>query len=141
MADKLPQRKIADDENESTALLGPSNNSGVDEFPYKKNRLKPIDYASIIQKGEPWTDPTFPPGPQILFANSRHHASHDKWNYNEEDQQFYWRRASDHFKDKGKTLVIQDGIDPTDIIQGKLANCYFLAAVAGLAEDDPDLAR
>jgi hypothetical protein len=30
-----------------------------------------------------------------------------------------------------------DGIDPTDIQQGKIADCYFLAAVAGLAADEP----
>ena len=36
-------------------------------------------------------------------------------------------------------MTVFDGIDPTDIVQGKIANCYFLAAVAGLAEDPPDL--
>jgi hypothetical protein len=34
-----------------------------------------------------------------------------------------------------------DGIDPTDICQGKIANTYFLASVAGLAEDPPEIAH
>lgn len=54
-------------------------------------------------------------------------------------RKFYWRRAGDHFKDLGIEMTVFDGIDPTDIVQGKIANCYFLAAVAGLAEDPPDL--
>lgn len=32
-------------------------------------------------------------------------------------------------------MEVFDGIDPTDIVQGKIADCYFLAALAGLAED------
>ena len=54
---------------------------------------------------------------------------------------FYWRRATDHFKDLNCKTLIFDGIDPTDIVQGKLANCYFLAALAGLAEDEPGKAH
>ena len=34
----------------------------VDEFPYKKSRLQPIDYEAIIKNNEPWSDPTFPHG-------------------------------------------------------------------------------
>jgi len=34
--------------------------------------------------------------------------------------------------------LVFDGIDPTDIVQGKIADCYFLAALAGLAEDEPE---
>jgi hypothetical protein len=37
--------------------------------------------------------------------------------------------------------MVFDGIDPTDIVQGKIANCYFLAAVSGLAEDPPEIAH
>lgn len=30
------------------------------EFPYMSGRLKEIDWQAIIEKGEPWEDPTFP---------------------------------------------------------------------------------
>jgi hypothetical protein len=66
--------------------------------------------------------------------------SHCNWNYIEAER-FYWRRASDHFKDKNCKVSVFDGIDPTDIIQGKVADCYFLAALAGLAEDAPERAH
>jgi len=56
-------------------------------------------------------------------------------------KKFYWRRAPDHFKDKGAITKVFDGIDPTDICQGKIANCYFLASIAGLAEDPPEIAH
>lgn len=75
-----------------------------------------------------------------MFINGEFHQGHSNWVY-EAGEKFYWRRATDHFKDRGCKTLIFDGIDPTDIIQGKIANCYFLAAVAGLAEDPPDTAH
>jgi len=113
----------------------------IDDFPYMSTRLCPVDYKSIIKKGEKWNDPEFPHGPQALFINERYHSSNeDMWKYRP-DKAFYWRRASDHFKEKNWDFKVYDGIDPTDIIQGKLANCYFLASLAGLAEDPPDIAH
>ena len=35
----------------------------ADPYPYKKTRLKEIDYKMIIDRGEPWSDPYFPHGP------------------------------------------------------------------------------
>lgn len=51
-------------------------------------------------------------------------------------KQFYWRRARDHFADKKMDWDIfdADGIEPSDIEQGKIANSYFLAGLAGMAE-------
>ena len=98
-----------------------------------------MPYKDIIKRGVPWNDPTFPHGPQALFINGRKHQSHQSWEYNEDAQRFYWRRASEHFKDKGMKTVVFDGIDPNDIQQGKCANCYFLASLSGLAEDEPEI--
>ena len=39
------------------------------EFPYMSSRLKEIPWQEIIERGEPWTDPTFPPGPECLFIS------------------------------------------------------------------------
>lgn len=91
-------------------------------------------------KGELWNDPTFPHGPQALFRNGQAHLSgHTDWEYYDRPHTFYWRRARDHFRDKNLRWDLFDGIDPTDIYQGKIANCYFLAALAGLAEDPPKM--
>lgn len=42
-----------------------------------------------------------------------------------------FRRLSDI---EGKNVAIFNGIDPNDIIQGELGNCYYLSAVSALAE-------
>ena len=41
-----------------------------------------------------------------------------------------WRRASDVYGHNGQPLRVFNGIDPTDIIQGVLGDCYFLGCVA-----------
>lgn len=42
-----------------------------------------------------------------------------------------WKRANDH---RPGAQVFVDGIQQTDIKQGALGNCYFLASVAAIAE-------
>ena len=46
-----------------------------------------------------------------------------------------WRRLSDIFKDaEGGMEIFKSGIQPSDVRQGKLADCYFLSCLAALAE-------
>ena len=46
-----------------------------------------------------------------------------------------WRRASEIASNKdGQTYIFHDGIEPNDVSQGKLGNCWLLAAIASLAE-------
>ena len=42
-------------------------------WPYEAARLKEVDYEAIIEAGEPWTDPDFPPGAGSLFINGESH--------------------------------------------------------------------
>lgn len=146
--DNIPRKvgeasEIASAKGESEPLLSKKSDGATfvpAPFPYKKTRLQELPYKEIIKRGEPWSDRTFPHGPQALYVDGIKHRGHDFWKY-EAGRRFYWRRATDHFKDHGCVTLVFDGIDPTDIVQGKHANCYFLAALAGLAEDAPHKAH
>ena len=52
-----------------------------------------------------------------------------------------WKRASD-FKFQGINLKVFEGaIEPGDIIQGNLGDCYFLSSLSALAEYENLIAR
>lgn len=42
-------------------------------WPYEASRLKEVDWEPIVEDGEPWTDPDFPPGAGSLFINGESH--------------------------------------------------------------------
>ena len=87
---------------------------------------KAIDKAlsivnAIIEKGEPWTDPDFPPCDSSIMKPG------DKPLETRE-----WKRAKELFPQGFEVFV--GGCDPCDINQGALGDCYFLAAISSLAE-------
>mmetsp|Transcript_10532 Transcript_10532/g.17670 ORF Transcript_10532/g.17670 Transcript_10532/m.17670 type:complete len:92 (-) Transcript_10532:76-351(-) len=55
-------------EDEQAPLLAESEDM-IEPFPYKRTRLRDVNYQKIIEVGEPWNDPTFPHGPQALFID------------------------------------------------------------------------
>ena len=78
----------------------------------------------IIAAGKPWTDPAFPPN-STSIQDSRIDVSNRNIAINK------WERASEIYE---QTAVFSGGIDPNDIQQGKLGDCYFLAVLSSLAE-------
>ena len=80
----------------------------------------------IIQKGQPWTDKDFPPEQKSLY-NPQIDLEADPSTYNK----FTWKRASDIYK---PCSIFEGGVEPNDINQGQLGDCYLLAALSSLAE-------
>eukprot|EP00817_Percolomonadidae_sp_ATCC50343_P000860 CAMPEP_0117419486 /NCGR_PEP_ID=MMETSP0758-20121206/1030_1 /TAXON_ID=63605 /ORGANISM="Percolomonas cosmopolitus, Strain AE-1 (ATCC 50343)" /LENGTH=291 /DNA_ID=CAMNT_0005200563 /DNA_START=687 /DNA_END=1559 /DNA_ORIENTATION=+ len=83
---------------------------------------------SIIKKGELWTDPDFPPNDTSLYKG------YDGQRYAEKIE---WRRVSDIFKGQSYRMFYE-GIEADDIRQGALGDCYFLSAIAAVANRRPE---
>jgi hypothetical protein len=67
-----------------------------------------------------WTDPDFPPE-QRSFGLGRNM------------EKVAWRRIGEIIKNP---RFIGTSITPCDILQGRIGDCYFLSAIAGIAEKD-----
>ena len=79
---------------------------------------------AAASKIESWTDPDFPPDASSLCGGDfRKHPAM---------KGLVWKRAADVFG--GAPFSVFDGLNPDDIHQGLLGNCYFLGACACLAE-------
>ena len=81
---------------------------------------------ATIAKGKPWTDPDFPPNQSSLYDPAIDNEV-DVDTYNS----FSWKRASEIFK---PAYIFEDGVEPNDINQGQLGDCYYLATLSSLAE-------
>ena len=78
-----------------------------------------------IAKNKPWTDPEFPPMAKSLYDPEIDQVDEALY------KSFTWKRASQIYK---PLYIFEDGVEPNDINQGQLGDCYFLAALSSLAE-------
>jgi calpain-15 len=78
---------------------------------------------AIIAKGQPYTDPDFLPNHTSIGKHAK-------------AAQITWKRISEIFK---TPEVFASGIDPNDVKQGSLGDCYYLAALSSMAEDPKDI--
>lgn len=92
-------------------------------------------HAFVASRAQPlnlvdgkYLDTEFPPEKSSLirFWNQADIVSQVEW------ERYTWVRLSDLFKDK--TMAIFDDIQPDDIMQGNLGDCYFLSALSAIAE-------
>ena len=76
--------------------------------------------SSCLEAGELWTDPEFPPDDGSLF-------------FSEAQYGIEWRRPHELVEEPS---LMEGGGDRFDINQGEVGDCWFLAALAQLAEKD-----
>ena len=95
------------------------------------------DLEAVIRRakatGRPFTDPDFPPDAKSIIKDWKTSPRARVW------QRYVWRRASE-FMNRAEMAVFK-GIDPNDIRQGSMGNCYFLSALSVLAEHGQRIAK
>lgn len=100
-------------------LIKNSNKESLAKFEEQKQFVD-----SIIEAGEQWTDPDFPPEFESLCTN----GSNAQFN---KCKAYEWKRLSEMYPDGD---VFKDGTEPGDIKQGELGDCYYLCTLASMAE-------
>ena len=98
-------------------------------------RLIPIDevpagYCRNLLQGQLFIDHFFPPTTNSIQGDNRKSIS---------SETITWKRPRDF--SKGSPQLFKDSIDPRDIKQGTLGNCWFLGAVSALAESPQFIQR
>ena len=98
-------------------------------------RLIPIDevaaeYCRNLLQGRLFTDHFFPPTLHSIQGDNRKALS---------TESLVWKRPSQFLRDAPQ--LFKDSIDPRDIKQGVLGDCWFLGAVSALAESPAFIQR
>mmetsp|Transcript_6708 Transcript_6708/g.11902 ORF Transcript_6708/g.11902 Transcript_6708/m.11902 type:complete len:793 (+) Transcript_6708:3340-5718(+) len=93
---------------------------------------KPVNslkFRDVRKTGSNYVDPHFVPGDFPVFGGSE---------VRQLDTAIHWRRPSEFMQ--GEYAVFHGAIEPNDIKQGKLGDCWFMCALSALAER-PDLVK
>ena len=108
----------------------PSFSSSINKFRNQDyNQLK----AEHFRSGRLFKDPEFPAGSQILVeGNSQYVIPYFRGTKFETDS-IEWLRPKEICRDP---RLFVDGTDRFDINQGEIGNCWFLAAMANLVENE-----
>lgn len=93
-------------------------------------------------------DPTFPADMTSLFSDpgTAQRNENAQQTFRKDQDAFLagvkgieWKRPHEWGVPGQKAVVWSGGVDPDDVSQGRLGNCYFLAAMAGCALGDHDV--
>ena len=80
---------------------------------------------ATIARARPWTDPDFPPTLASLYDADADEVDEAVY------KSYSWKRASEIYN---PVYIFKDGVEPNDINQGSLGDCYYLATLSSLAE-------
>ena len=93
---------------------------------------------SLPNPGEQYTDDIFPPNYNSLSSRNSEGEFLDPKNGPKREKaieadKLKWERASNIFKDS-KYLLFEDKIEPNDVNQGTIGDCYYVSSVAAMAK-------
>ncbi len=125
---KLTQGEIDDYAVEALSMYQKvlTNISAASQF------VQALSNAAKLGKGK-YVDDDFAPNIQSLVGDNL--VNRSTW------KAYSWLRP-EHFMDSSRPVELFSGkIEPTDILQGHLGDCYFLSTVASIAEHPERIAR
>lgn len=113
--------------SESSALIEKDVARIKEKLKLAKETFRRLDYNTMDLRLIPeeighFMDPHFYPLDSSVYQGAEKHL----------DTPIHWRRPQDFFK--GQWDVFTGSIEPNDIHQGKLGDCWFMCALASLAE-------
>lgn len=88
-----------------------------------------LKFNQIVYANQPWTDPDFGPADESLYRQGETEGKFGE---------VVWRRVSEITPN---AVLFKDGIDPGDINQGELGDCYFLSVISSMADDPAEVKR
>ena len=127
------------------------DNFGESRDPVGESLMQNMIKACEASGSDGWTDPDFPPNNASLFkdelsAEQVEAISHGEQTFRKDKDPFLsgveniqWKRAAEILNPDEPVVIWSADIHSDDIQQGRLGNCYYLAALASCAVGEKDV--
>ena len=101
-------------------------------FAHNRNKNAPTNFYTQVNASSRFTDNQFPINDAIYFTDGGSEENDSLPAQFHREGRIYWKRLQDHLT--SPTLFGNNGIGPSDVEQGYIGNCWFMASISALAE-------